>query len=113
MGYETQETTLSNTTTGISIALKPGNELLNQVVVSASRVEEKILKSPVTVEKLDALAVRNTPTLSYYDGLISLKSLDMVTSSLTYKQVNTRGFNDTGNTLPTAYTGRHHSIFFI
>ncbi|MBK8567118.1 MAG: TonB-dependent receptor [Saprospiraceae bacterium] len=29
---------------------------------------------------------------------MNLKSLDLVTSSLTYKQVNSRGFNDTGNT---------------
>lgn len=35
--------------------------------------------------------------MSFYDGLLNLKSIDMVTSSLTYKQINTRGFNSTGN----------------
>ncbi len=96
LGFETQEVAVSSFSP-LQISLKTGNELLNQVVVSASRVEEKILKSPITIEKMDALAVRNTPAISFYDGLIHLKSLDMVTSSLTYKQINARGFNDTGN----------------
>jgi outer membrane receptor protein involved in Fe transport len=96
LGFESQEIT----TTGsgpVMISLKTGSELLNQVVVSASRVEEKILKSPVAIEKLDAHAIRETPSENFYDALVNLKSLDMVTSGLTYKQINTRGFNDTGN----------------
>ena len=70
---------------------------LRQVVVSASRVPESILTSPVTIEKIDARTIRESPSINFYDGLVNLKSLDMVTSSLTYKQINTRGFNDTGN----------------
>ncbi len=70
---------------------------LRQVVVSASRIPESILKSPVAIEKLDARAIRESPSVNFYDGLVNLKSVDMVTSSLTYKQINTRGFNDTGN----------------
>lgn len=97
VGFEVQEV-VATTDSSVRIALSAGSELLDEVVVSASRVEERILRSPVTVEKLDAQAIRNTAALSYYDGLVNLKSLDMVTSSLTYKQVNSRGFNDTGNT---------------
>lgn len=96
LGFETQEVTVKSFTP-VNISLKTGGSMLDQIVVSASRVEESFLKSPVTIEKMDALAVRNTPALGFYDGLIHLKSLDMVTSSLTYKQINSRGFNDTGN----------------
>jgi outer membrane receptor protein involved in Fe transport len=71
--------------------------IMNEVVVSASRVPESILRSPVSVEKLDATAIRETPSFSFYEGLQNIKALEMVTSGLTYKQVNTRGFNDTGN----------------
>ncbi len=97
VGFEAQEVA-ATTGNPVRIALSAGSELLDEVVVSASRVEESILRSPVTVEKLDALALRQTANLSYYDGLVNLKSVDMVTSSLTYKQINSRGFNDTGNT---------------
>jgi outer membrane receptor protein involved in Fe transport len=46
---------------------------------------------------MDIRQVQQTPSANYYDGLQNIKSLDMVTSSLTYKQINTRGFNSTGN----------------
>ena len=97
VGFETQEVAADNAG-NVRIALETSIASLDQVVISASRVEERILKSPVTIEKIDALAVRNTPNLSFYDGLVNMKSLDVVTSSLTYKQINSRGFNDTGNT---------------
>ncbi|MBC8110210.1 MAG: carboxypeptidase-like regulatory domain-containing protein, partial [Verrucomicrobia bacterium] len=96
LGFEKQEITISDNNS-IAIALKQGNEELQQVVVSASRVEENILKSPVSIEKMDIRAVQQTPSVSFYDALLNVKSVDVVTSSLTYKQINTRGFNSTGN----------------
>ncbi len=96
VGYERQEINVQNNTV-LSIALKESVADLNQVVVSASRIEESILRSPVTVEKLDVRNIQNSPSPSFYDAINNLKGVDMVTSSLTYKQINTRGFNTTGN----------------
>ena len=96
LGFDQQEISLASASV-VTLALRPSDALLNQVVVSASRVPESILKSPVAIEKLDARDIRESPAINFYDGLVNLKSIDMVTSSLTYKQINTRGFNDTGN----------------
>ncbi|WP_420148867.1 TonB-dependent receptor [Spirosoma sp.] len=96
IGYERQEIKLSGNQ-GLTIRLRPSSEQLDQVVVAASRVEESILRSPVSVEKLDARAVRQTPSANYFEALNNLKGVDMVTSGLTYRQINTRGFNSTGN----------------
>jgi iron complex outermembrane receptor protein len=96
IGYVKQEISAGNSSS-LSIALTPSAEQLDQVVISASRIEENILRSPVSIEKMDARAVQQTPSANFYDGLLNMKSLDMVTSSLTYKQINTRGFNNTGN----------------
>ncbi len=96
IGYARQETEVVSGER-LRIELVPAIEELNQVVISASRVEENILRSPVSIEKMDARAVQQTPSANYHDGLVNMKSLDMVTSSLTYKQINTRGFNTTGN----------------
>jgi outer membrane receptor protein involved in Fe transport len=96
IGYARQETEVSSGES-LRINLVPAIEELAQVVVSASRVEESILRSPVSIEKMDSRAIQQTPSANFYDGLVNLKSLDMVTSSLTYKQINTRGFNTTGN----------------
>lgn len=81
----------------VRVALTPSSELLDQVVVAASRVEESLLRSPVSIEKLDARAIRQSPSANYFEALNNVRGVDMVTSGLTYRQINTRGFNSTGN----------------
>ena len=68
-----------------------------EVVVSASRVEESILKSPVTVEKLDLLTIRQTPAPDFYDALANIKGVQFTSSSLNFPQINTRGFATIAN----------------
>lgn len=68
-----------------------------EVVVSASRVEESILQSPVSIEKMDIRTIRDTPAATFYDALANIKGIDLNTQSLTFKSVNTRGFNANGN----------------
>ncbi len=97
IGYEKKEIDVTDDNQTLSVGLNQKSELMDEVVVSASRVEENILKSPVSIEKMDIQAIRQTPSINFYDGLQNIKSLEMVTSGLTYKQINTRGFNDTGN----------------
>lgn len=96
VGYTTQEIVV-NKQNNLDIQLSAQTEELNQVVVSASRVEERLLRSPVSIEKMDAKAIQQTGSANFYDALLNMKSVDLVTSSLTYKQINTRGFNTTGN----------------
>jgi iron complex outermembrane recepter protein len=98
IGFERQEIEVPAAGTRLEIALAIRSELMDEVVVSASRVEESQLRSPVSIEKMDSRSLRETPSFSFYEGLQNVKSLEMVTSGITYKQVNTRGFNDTGNT---------------
>ena len=61
-------------------------------MVSASRTPERIMESPVTIERLDSRAIINTTSPSFYDGLENLKGVDINSNSLTFKYVNTRGF---------------------
>src|SRR5690606_34564046 len=81
----------------LDVQLIPSNELLSEVVFSASRQEESFFDSPVSIEKMDIRAIRETPSFSFYEGIQNLKGVEMVTSGITYKQFNTRGFNSTGN----------------
>jgi iron complex outermembrane recepter protein len=93
-GYETQ-TIDASSSSDLNISLKMKSVMGREVVVSASRISERILESPVTIEKMDALAIKETPAMNFYEGLANLKSVDMVTSSLTYKNINVRGFGNT------------------
>lgn len=96
LGYQKTSVEVSNSEP-IVIRLEIATELLGEVVFSASRIEETIFQSPVTIDKMDMKVIRQTPSFSFYDGIQNLKGVDLVTSGLTYKQINTRGFNEIGN----------------
>ena len=70
---------------------------LNEVVISASRVSESILKSPVSIEVLDARRIRLSAQPSYFDAIENSKGVQLLTSSLGFKVYNTRGFAATTN----------------
>lgn len=95
LGFETQEQEVSASSSAISVSLTPKKIFSKEVVVSASRISERILESPVSIEKMDAAAIKETPSLNFYEGLAQLKSVDVVTSSLTYKNISIRGFGNT------------------
>jgi outer membrane cobalamin receptor len=73
------------------------NTVLDEVVVSASRTPEKVLQSPVTIERMGLKDIKKTASPSYYDGLENMKEVQMNTSSLTFKSINTRGFATVAN----------------
>jgi outer membrane receptor protein involved in Fe transport len=98
IGFATQEIEITQAETKLDVSLEEQTLLGQEVVVSASRVEESILQSPVTIEKMDILGVQNTASDNYYKGLINMKGLDMTSSSINFQIINARGFNSTGNT---------------
>lgn len=69
VGYEKQEYVVANEKSNINFEIKPQSILVNEIVVSASRVEENIQKSPVAIDKLDIIALRETPAPSYYESV--------------------------------------------
>ncbi len=97
IGFTPKEVTFTSASNVMNVQLEPSNKLGQEVVVSASRVPQKILKSPVTVERVNAAAIRNTPAANFYDIVATLKGVDITTSSLTFKSPTTRGFAGSGN----------------
>jgi len=99
VGYQTQSIEITNSsTTNLDVTLSEQVIFGQEVVVSASRIEESVLTSPVSIEKMDILDIQNTAAPSFYEGLANLKGVDFSTQSLTFKSVNTRGFGANGNT---------------
>ena len=97
VGYQSQEFTVTESKTDFDIKLAEQTILGQEVVVSASRIEEGVMQSPVSIEKMDIRAIQSTPSASFYDGLKNLKGVEVSTQSLTFSSVNTRGFNANGN----------------
>lgn len=99
VGYRSVEKEITEANvTGLKIELEEQTILGQEIVVSASRVEESILESPVAIEKMDILQVQNTPADNYYKAIANLKGVDVATSSINFQIINTRGFGSTGNT---------------
>ena len=71
---------------------------LDEIVVSASRTPERVRESPVTIERFTMKDVKKAAAPSFYDGLENLKEVQMNTSSLSFKSINTRGFATVANT---------------
>ncbi len=97
LGYAQKEVTIDRPTDRINVALETQAILGKEVVVTASRIEEDILKSPVAIEKLNLRVLKESPAPSFYDALENVKGVQMTTSSLTFKVPNTRGFNIPNN----------------
>jgi outer membrane receptor protein involved in Fe transport len=97
-GFVNQDVEVSQDNQNLEIILKEAAETLGEVVVSAaSRVDEKFIEAPVTIEKVDLQELRTTPTFDAYSSLNSLKGVQASTGSLTFTSVNTRGFADMQN----------------
>ncbi len=97
IGFAPQELEIKNANSKLAIQLNTQTFIANQVVVTASRTSEKILKSPVSIDKLDIRALKETPSASFYDALGNVKGVQLTTSSITFKVPNTRGFNIPNN----------------
>lgn len=97
VGYQPQEFLIKNVNTAVNVQLTTQALLINEVVVTASRREEKLLRSPVAIEKLSIAALKQSPGPSFYDALENVKGVQMTTTSITLKVPNTRGFNSPNN----------------
>ncbi len=98
VGYERQEIVVSSAKSNLDISLKEQATLGQDVVVSASRIQESVLESPVTIEKMDIRSIRESAAPSFYDALRNLKGVETSTQSVSFSSINMRGFNSNGNT---------------
>ncbi|MFK8058587.1 MAG: TonB-dependent receptor [Polaribacter sp.] len=98
LGFQTARVEITKNNQKVEVSLTENETSLDEIVVSASRTPERIMESPVTIERMDSRAIKNTSAPSFYDGLENLKGVDINTNSLTFKSVNTRGFATFANT---------------
>lgn len=96
-GFTNQTIEVLSLSNKIAIELNPQNTIINEVVISACKVPEKVLKSPIAIEKIDIKTIRESPASSFYETLENVKGLQLLTSSLTLKIPNSRGFNSPNN----------------
>ena len=98
VGYEKKNVSVTSNNQKVTVALSDEETKLNEIVVSASRTPERVIESPVTIERMGLQQIKNSTAATYYDGIENLKEVHFNTSSLSFKSINTRGFATISNT---------------
>lgn len=95
VGFQAKEVTVTNLNKSLNVSLKrtaiPGQE----VVITASRVSESVMESPVSIDKMDSDQIQQASSGDFYQSLSNYKGLDLIESSIGFKTINMRGFNTT------------------
>lgn len=98
VGFESKTLSITSANQKVNVILKDEETKLDEIVVSASRTPERVIESPVTIERMGLQEIKNTTAATFYDGLENLKEVNFNTSSISFKSVNTRGFATVANT---------------
>jgi len=96
VGFTTVTENITSNNQDVTFVLVEGS-FLDEVIVSATRVPQKIFESPVTVEKFSLKQIQRTPASDYFEGLFNVKGVQMNQTGLVFSQVNTRGFGTAYN----------------
>ena len=96
LGYKTKLVSVTAANAGnLSLSLESDAVMMTAVEVKAQRISDKQKQNPLTVEQMDALAIKEAASGSFYESLGNLKEVDVTSASLGFKVINTRGFNST------------------
>ncbi len=93
VGFQTVTREISEPVTALQIEMPLGVFKADEVVVSASRVDERALETPVTVERISAARLQQSPVTELVSSLESFKGVDVSRSSFLISSLSTRGFN--------------------
>ncbi len=97
VGFSTQEIEITDAQNATGITVSLSHALLGEVVVTGNRTEENIMSSPVTIEKVDLVAIQQTTAPEFYDALANVKGVQVNSGSMNFSAVNTRGFATIAN----------------
>ncbi|MEZ4414481.1 MAG: TonB-dependent receptor [Gemmatimonadota bacterium] len=98
LGYESTRvdgvTITAGQTTDVTVELRSTAFVLNPIVVTASRRQEKALEAPASVTIVGAEAIEERTALSPVEHVKALPGVDVAQSGLSQSNVVARGFNN-------------------
>ncbi len=97
IGFETATISIDGDNLSIDVTLSDSDNLLDEVVLSASRTPERLFESPVTVERFDYKDIAQSTGSSFYQSLENLKGVQINQGAMLLPIINTRGFSTIDN----------------
>ena len=93
VGFDSVTLNVTASNLNFNVQLTESQNLLDEIVVSASRIAERLFESPVTIEKFDYKDIAQSTGADFYSSLEGLKGVQINSGGLFLQQVNTRGFS--------------------
>jgi outer membrane receptor protein involved in Fe transport len=97
VGFDSKSIDVTSTSLSFNVQLETSQNLLDEIVVAASRVPERLFESAVTIEKFDYKDIAQSTGADFYSSLDGLKGVQVNTGGLLLQQINTRGFSTVWN----------------
>lgn len=94
-GFDTLNYQVESLQKPLKLRLAESQYTTDVVEITGQGIDEKKKASALTIESLGPIAIKQTASENFYDGLGALKGVDLTSASLGIKVVNTRGFNST------------------
>lgn len=93
IGYDSIYYEVSSASQKVKIRMIKKDFTLEEVNIFSSAQQERQKNSALSVESMGINAIKETPAANFYDGLGSMKGVDLTAASIGFKVINTRGFN--------------------
>jgi iron complex outermembrane receptor protein len=84
----------ANETTQLNVSLEPETINFNDVVVTASRSQEKALEAPASITVVDPMAIAERPAMVPTEHLRGATGVDFAQTGISQQTTVTRGFNN-------------------
>jgi len=97
VGFDSVTLNVTSSNLNFDVKLESSQNLLDEIVVSASRIAERLFESPVTIEKFDYKDIAQSTGPDFYSSLEGLKGVQVNHGGLFLQQINTRGFSTVYN----------------
>ncbi|PEN06708.1 hypothetical protein CRI93_08700 [Longimonas halophila] len=95
IGFQAVEQPLNGPVSNLEVVMNEAVARGEEVIVSASRVDERILEVPVTVGRLSGRDLTMRPSIDLVASMESMAGVDVSRSSMLVNSPSTRGFNST------------------
>tara|TARA_B110000503_G_scaffold14797_1_gene20323 strand:- start:35235 stop:38129 length:2895 start_codon:yes stop_codon:yes gene_type:complete len=93
VGFDSATLNVTTSNLDFDVKLESSQNLLDEIVISASRIAERLFDSPVTIEKFDYKDIAQSTGADFYSSLDGLKGVQINSGGLFLQQINTRGFS--------------------
>ena len=95
IGFQTVEQPLEGPVNNLEVVMNEAVARGEEVIVSASRVDERIMEVPVTVGRLSSRDLEARPAIDLVASMESMAGVDVSRSAMLVNSPSTRGFNST------------------